>query len=338
MMIIGAAGGHEILASLYYDAGHIDAIELNPVTHDLVDGRATPTTRATSPSSPASNYVHGDGRSFLDRTRRRVRPHLVPGARQLRGHQRGDAGAFVLSESYLYTTETIKESLEHLPPDGILAAQFGEVELRQQAEPHRPLREHRPRRRSSEMGIDDPSAAHRGAHVADDQGSAFRNVDDPGEEDAVHRRRRSPRIADQIGAVEGASCEYAPGRPAATPTRSAQIAHAARRRARRTGTTSTGTTCADHRRRAVLLALRPLRRRRRATSATRSTGVDPEDGTGERVLLLLLASRSCFGRGVPAAAVRRHPRRSGRSCPRKGTLGALLRGARASGSCSSRSP
>ena len=35
-MIIGAAGGNEILASLYFDAGHIDAIELNPVTHDLV--------------------------------------------------------------------------------------------------------------------------------------------------------------------------------------------------------------------------------------------------------------------------------------------------------------
>ncbi len=34
--VIGAAGGHEVLASLYYGAKHVDAVELNPVTVDLV--------------------------------------------------------------------------------------------------------------------------------------------------------------------------------------------------------------------------------------------------------------------------------------------------------------
>ncbi|MEX2255349.1 MAG: hypothetical protein WEC34_07920, partial [Acidimicrobiia bacterium] len=36
VLIIGAAGGNEVLASLHFDAGHVDAVELNPVTYDLV--------------------------------------------------------------------------------------------------------------------------------------------------------------------------------------------------------------------------------------------------------------------------------------------------------------
>ena len=35
----------------------------------------------------------------------------------------------MLSESYLYTREMIEEALEHLSPDGILCAQFGEIEF-----------------------------------------------------------------------------------------------------------------------------------------------------------------------------------------------------------------
>ena len=37
-------------------------------------------------------------------------------------------------ESYLYTVETIQECLRHLTPGGILAMQFGELDMR------RPLR------------------------------------------------------------------------------------------------------------------------------------------------------------------------------------------------------
>src|SRR5581483_5034139 len=39
VLIIGAAGGNEVLTSLYYKAGHIDAVELNPVTWQLVTHR-----------------------------------------------------------------------------------------------------------------------------------------------------------------------------------------------------------------------------------------------------------------------------------------------------------
>ena len=36
------------------------------------------------------------------------------------------SGAFVLSESYLYTQEMLQESLEHLTDDGMVVMQFGE--------------------------------------------------------------------------------------------------------------------------------------------------------------------------------------------------------------------
>ena len=35
VLVIGAAGGHEVLASLYFGASHVTAVELNPATVEL---------------------------------------------------------------------------------------------------------------------------------------------------------------------------------------------------------------------------------------------------------------------------------------------------------------
>ena len=48
------------------------------------------------------------------------------------------SGAFVLSESYLYTTEMIKTTLQHLTDNGIMVVQFGELDF--QAAPNRTSR------------------------------------------------------------------------------------------------------------------------------------------------------------------------------------------------------
>ena len=48
------------------------------------------------------------------------------------------SGAFVLSESYLYTVEMIAESLDHLNDDGVVCAQFGELDY--EAKPNRTAR------------------------------------------------------------------------------------------------------------------------------------------------------------------------------------------------------
>jgi hypothetical protein len=155
VLIIGAAGGNEVLASLHFDAGHVDAVELNPVTYDLVtDEMADYSGRLAE--NPKVNYINGDGRSYLARSDKRYDLVWYPAPDSYSVSNAASAGAFVLSESYLYTSETIKSSLEHLTPDGLLAAQFGEFDYDEK--PNRTTRYVSTARKAlDELGIDDPS-------------------------------------------------------------------------------------------------------------------------------------------------------------------------------------
>ena len=152
-MIIGAAGGHEVLASLAYDADQIDAIELNPATHELVTGEYADFSGRFF-EQPGVNYINADGRAYLARSDDSYDLIWYPAPDSYAASNVAASGAFVLSESYLYTSETITETLDHLSPDGILAAQFGELDLRRARQPHDALRRHgapraRPRRVST---------------------------------------------------------------------------------------------------------------------------------------------------------------------------------------------
>jgi hypothetical protein len=155
VLIIGAAGGNEILASLHFDADHIDAVELNPVTYDLVTDEMADYSGHLA-EHPKVNYVKGDGRSYLARSDDTYDLVWYPAPDSYSASNAASAGAFVLSESYLYTSETIVSSLEHLSPDGILAAQFGEFDY--DAKPNRTTRYVATAREAlEELGIDDPS-------------------------------------------------------------------------------------------------------------------------------------------------------------------------------------
>jgi hypothetical protein len=155
VMIIGAAGGHEVLTSLYFEAGHIDAIELNPVTHSLVTDKYAEYSGRFA-ERPNVNYVTGDGRSFLARSDDDYDLIWYPAPDSYSATNAAHAGAFVLSESYLYTSETIVDSLEHLADDGIVAAQFGELNFDLRA--NRTIRYVGTARHALEkLGIDDPT-------------------------------------------------------------------------------------------------------------------------------------------------------------------------------------
>jgi hypothetical protein len=155
VMIIGAAGGHEVLASLYHEAERIDAIELNPLTYDLVaDTYADFGGDITN--QPGVNYRTGDGRSFLARSDDTYDVIWYPAPDSYSATNAATAGAFVLSESYLYTTEIIEESLEHLSDGGIIATQFGELDF--DGKPNRTTRYVSTVRQALERsGVDDPS-------------------------------------------------------------------------------------------------------------------------------------------------------------------------------------
>src|SRR5215470_7967368 len=123
--IIGAAGGNEILASLYFGARHVTAVELNPVTVGLLRTDFADYTGHLATDKRVT-LVNGEGRSFLahDHTRYDLIWFVAPDS--YAAMNAATSGAYVLSESYLYTREMIALSLAHLTDDGVICTQFGE--------------------------------------------------------------------------------------------------------------------------------------------------------------------------------------------------------------------
>ena len=71
----------------------------------------------------------GDGRSYLARSDGTYDLVWYVAPDSYAANNAASSGAFVLSESYLYTTEMIEETLEHLSDDGIMVVQFGELDF-----------------------------------------------------------------------------------------------------------------------------------------------------------------------------------------------------------------
>jgi hypothetical protein len=123
--IIGAAGGNEILAALHFGAAHITAVELNPVTVSLLRDHFADYTGNVATHERVT-LVNAEGRSFLASTPDRFDLIWFVAPDSYAAMNAATSGAYVLSESYLYTEEMIADSLRHLTDDGIVCAQFGE--------------------------------------------------------------------------------------------------------------------------------------------------------------------------------------------------------------------
>ena len=126
--IVGSAGGREILASLYFGAADVTAIELNPVTVSLLTTHFADYTGRLA-ERPDVHLVNAEGRSFLAGAPGRYDLVWYVAPDTYAAMNAAASGAFVLSESYLYTVEMIEEALRHLGPDGIVCAQFGEIDF-----------------------------------------------------------------------------------------------------------------------------------------------------------------------------------------------------------------
>jgi len=153
-LIIGAAGGNEILASLYFGSRHTDAVELNPVTHGLVTDRYADFAGNIA-DNEAVNYVWGEGRSFLARSDKEYDLIWFPAPDSYSAN--AASSAFVLSENYLYTREAIEESLGHLADDGMIAFHYGEFDFEEA--PNRTARYTATAREAlGSLGSEDPTA------------------------------------------------------------------------------------------------------------------------------------------------------------------------------------
>jgi predicted membrane-bound spermidine synthase len=152
VLIIGAAGGHEILASLYFGASHVTGVELNPVTVSLLtDTYADMTGRLHE--DPRVDLINGEGRWFMKQSEEEYDLIWFVAPDSYANMNASSSGAFVLSESYLFTVEMLRESLSHLTDKGIISVMFGEFNY--EAKPNRTTRYLSTARRAfADMGIE----------------------------------------------------------------------------------------------------------------------------------------------------------------------------------------
>lgn len=125
VLIIGAAGGQEILASLLFEASHVTGVELNPVTVSLLTDIFAEYSGHLD-KNPRVTLINGEGRWFLKRDKGKYDLIWFVAPDSYAAMNASSAAGFVLAESYLYTVEMLRESLKHLTENGMICAQFGE--------------------------------------------------------------------------------------------------------------------------------------------------------------------------------------------------------------------
>ncbi|GIW40311.1 MAG: hypothetical protein KatS3mg076_0888 [Candidatus Binatia bacterium] len=126
VLVVGAAGGQEILASLYFGASEVTAVEVNPVTVSLLTDHFADYTGHLA-EHPRVRLVNAEGRAFVSASREKWDLVWFVAPDSYTAVNAATSSAFVLTESYLYTVEMIEESLRHLTDRGIVCAQFGDA-------------------------------------------------------------------------------------------------------------------------------------------------------------------------------------------------------------------
>jgi hypothetical protein len=127
VLIVGLGGAPDVLTALHHHAAHITGIEVNGSAIDLVRG---PYAQFLGDPyrQPEVTVHHLDGRSFLERSGQRWDVIQMTGADT---YSAAAAGAFVFSESYLYTLEAFERYMSSLSEDGVLSiTRFGPEALR----------------------------------------------------------------------------------------------------------------------------------------------------------------------------------------------------------------
>jgi len=137
VLVIGSAGGHEILASLHYGAREVTGVELNPQTVQLLRGPFADYTGRIA-FDPRVRIVNAEGRAFMAQRCSNYDVVFFVAPDSYAAMNAAASGAFVLSESYLYTAEAIGEAIDALTPNGVVCMQFGEFHF--DAKPNRTLR------------------------------------------------------------------------------------------------------------------------------------------------------------------------------------------------------
>ncbi len=124
-LVIGVGGGIDLRYALDQGARDVLGIEINSETvrlmredyRDFNGGIYERVLAAGTPDQQVARVEVGEGRSTLRRLEERFDVIELSGTDT---YTAGNAGAYVLSESYLYTAEALREYFDHLNPGGTL--------------------------------------------------------------------------------------------------------------------------------------------------------------------------------------------------------------------------
>jgi len=112
VLAIGIGGGTDIVNALRHKARHITGVELDPVTVDVVR-RDQAAFAGRIYDRPDVTVIAGEGRSTVRHSRESYDLIQLTAVDTMAALS---TGAYVLSESYLYTAEAMTEFLDHLKP------------------------------------------------------------------------------------------------------------------------------------------------------------------------------------------------------------------------------
>jgi SAM-dependent methyltransferase len=116
VLVVGAGGGMDVRAALHHGALSVDAIELNP---SILQQTQSTYAQFSGPlyRDPRVRVIEGEGRSVLEHSQTQYDLLQLSGVDTYAASQ---AGAFALTENYLYTEEAITTYLQRLAPGGTL--------------------------------------------------------------------------------------------------------------------------------------------------------------------------------------------------------------------------
>lgn len=116
VLIAGIGGGLDIITARYHEAEEVTAVEINEA---MIDASVSYGDYTGNPYEPEHvEVIHSEARSFIRRTDETY--DLI----QMSGVDTWTAlasGAYVMSESYIYTTDAMREYIDHLEDDGTLS-------------------------------------------------------------------------------------------------------------------------------------------------------------------------------------------------------------------------
>jgi hypothetical protein len=116
VLIIGSGAGREVLEGLYFGASSITAVEINPITNDIVTKRMREHWGGLF-EQPEVRLVTEEGRGFVRRSNEKYDAIISVNTMSSAALT---SGALTLSETYILTREAFEDYWNHLTPNGTL--------------------------------------------------------------------------------------------------------------------------------------------------------------------------------------------------------------------------